>query len=107
MQSIGLNFVLFGKYSCQVHTNPAKKWLRRAIRNIPEVGMSHSHLQFHWGKPGGSGLRDSLAREFPQILRQIRELGMEFIFTESTECNLHMVREIFTPIGCPRHDSTK
>ncbi|KAG5591344.1 hypothetical protein H5410_041858 [Solanum commersonii] len=39
--------------------------------------------------------RDSMAHEFPQILRRIRELGMEFIFTESKECNLHMVREFY------------
>ncbi|KAG5571568.1 hypothetical protein H5410_061334 [Solanum commersonii] len=42
-----------------------------------------------------SSLRDSLAREFPQILRRTRELGMEFIFAESEECNLHMVREFY------------
>ncbi|KAG5605048.1 hypothetical protein H5410_026540 [Solanum commersonii] len=39
--------------------------------------------------------KDSLAREFPQILRQIRELGMEFIFAEPAECNLHMVWEFY------------
>ncbi|KAG5581535.1 hypothetical protein H5410_052162 [Solanum commersonii] len=39
--------------------------------------------------------KDSLAHEFPQILRQIRELGMEFIFAEPAECNLHMVREFY------------
>uniref|UniRef100_M1DB56 Uncharacterized protein n=1 Tax=Solanum tuberosum TaxID=4113 RepID=M1DB56_SOLTU len=33
---------------------------------------------------------DNLAREFPQILRRIRELGMEFVFAEPEECNLHM-----------------
>ncbi|KAG5630182.1 hypothetical protein H5410_001899 [Solanum commersonii] len=38
---------------------------------------------------------DSLAREFQQILRRIRELGMEFIFTESKECNLHMIQEFY------------
>uniref|UniRef100_M1D8U0 Uncharacterized protein n=1 Tax=Solanum tuberosum TaxID=4113 RepID=M1D8U0_SOLTU len=36
-----------------------------------------------------------LAREFPQILRQIRKLEMEFIFAEPEECNLHMVREFY------------
>ncbi|KAK4713833.1 hypothetical protein R3W88_019740 [Solanum pinnatisectum] len=40
--------------------------------------------------------RESLAREFPHILRWIRELGMEFIFTELAECNLHMVREFYS-----------
>ncbi|KAG5571634.1 hypothetical protein H5410_061400 [Solanum commersonii] len=39
--------------------------------------------------------RDNLAREFPEILRQIRELGMEFVFAESEECNLYMVREFY------------
>ncbi|KAH0781965.1 hypothetical protein KY290_001563 [Solanum tuberosum] len=39
--------------------------------------------------------RDSLALEFPQILRRIRELGMEFIFAEPEECNLHMVWEFY------------
>lgn len=37
--------------------------------------------------------RDSLAREFPRIMRRIKELQMEFIFAEPSECNLHMVRE--------------
>uniref|UniRef100_M1E0T2 Uncharacterized protein n=1 Tax=Solanum tuberosum TaxID=4113 RepID=M1E0T2_SOLTU len=39
--------------------------------------------------------RDSLAREFPQILRWIRELHMEFIFAKTGECNLNMVREFY------------
>ncbi|KAG5594669.1 hypothetical protein H5410_035901 [Solanum commersonii] len=39
--------------------------------------------------------KDSLAREFPQILRQIRELHMEFIFVELRNYNLHMVREFY------------
>ncbi|KAG5580181.1 hypothetical protein H5410_050808 [Solanum commersonii] len=34
--------------------------------------------------------RDSLARDFSQILRQMRELGMDFTFAEPEECNLHM-----------------
>uniref|UniRef100_M1DMX9 Uncharacterized protein n=1 Tax=Solanum tuberosum TaxID=4113 RepID=M1DMX9_SOLTU len=38
---------------------------------------------------------DNLAREFPQILRRIRELHMEFIFAEPGECNLHVVREFY------------
>ncbi|KAH0725944.1 hypothetical protein KY284_001809 [Solanum tuberosum] len=38
---------------------------------------------------------DSLAREFPQIQRLIRELGMEFIFADPDECNLHMVWEFY------------
>ncbi|KAG5616546.1 hypothetical protein H5410_016370 [Solanum commersonii] len=38
---------------------------------------------------------DSLAREFPQIWRQIRELGMEVVFADPDECNLHMVREFY------------
>ncbi|KAG5595159.1 hypothetical protein H5410_036391 [Solanum commersonii] len=33
---------------------------------------------------------DSLVREFPQLLRQTRELHMEFIFVEPGECNLHL-----------------
>ncbi|KAH0764858.1 hypothetical protein KY285_000729 [Solanum tuberosum] len=60
----------------------AKKWPRQARRNVPEVGMSHLRLQFPKAKLGDLELRDSLAREFPQILRRIRELGMEFIFAE-------------------------
>uniref|UniRef100_M1DH54 Putative plant transposon protein domain-containing protein n=1 Tax=Solanum tuberosum TaxID=4113 RepID=M1DH54_SOLTU len=39
--------------------------------------------------------RDSLAREFPQMLRLIRKLHMEFIYAELGECNLHMVREFY------------
>ncbi|KAK4733956.1 hypothetical protein R3W88_008217 [Solanum pinnatisectum] len=31
----------------------------------------------------------------PQILRRIHELHMEFIFTESGDCNLHMVRKFY------------
>ncbi|KAH0716674.1 hypothetical protein KY290_012936 [Solanum tuberosum] len=38
---------------------------------------------------------DSLAREFPIIMRRIQELQMEFIFVELSECNLHMVREFY------------
>ncbi|KAG5590403.1 hypothetical protein H5410_040917 [Solanum commersonii] len=34
--------------------------------------------------------RDNLEQEFPQILRRIKELRMEFIFAEMEECNLHM-----------------
>ncbi|KAG5585361.1 hypothetical protein H5410_045795 [Solanum commersonii] len=37
-------------------------------------GMYQLHLQFPRAKQGGLG--DSLAHEFPQILRWIRELGM-------------------------------
>ncbi|KAG5611782.1 hypothetical protein H5410_023063 [Solanum commersonii] len=47
--------------------------------------------------------RDSLAREFLQILSQIRELRREFIFAELEDCNLHMVRE-FSPTGRRRQD---
>uniref|UniRef100_M1DNK7 Putative plant transposon protein domain-containing protein n=1 Tax=Solanum tuberosum TaxID=4113 RepID=M1DNK7_SOLTU len=39
---------------------------------------------------------DSLAREFPRILRRIQELNMEFIFAEPNECNLHMVQEFYS-----------
>ncbi|KAK4706687.1 hypothetical protein R3W88_033753 [Solanum pinnatisectum] len=39
--------------------------------------------------------RESLAREFQQILRQIRELWMKYIFAEPAKCNLHMVREFY------------
>uniref|UniRef100_M1DHJ7 Uncharacterized protein n=1 Tax=Solanum tuberosum TaxID=4113 RepID=M1DHJ7_SOLTU len=39
--------------------------------------------------------RGSLAREFRQILRWIRELGREFIFAKPKECNLHIVREFY------------
>ncbi|KAG5577163.1 hypothetical protein H5410_057297 [Solanum commersonii] len=39
--------------------------------------------------------RDRLSREFPHILRRIRELGMEFIFADPKECNLHMVWEFY------------
>ncbi|KAH0686462.1 hypothetical protein KY284_017015 [Solanum tuberosum] len=38
----------------------------------------------------------SLAHEFPQIRRQIRELCMEFIFADPDECNLHMVRKFYS-----------
>ncbi|KAH0650056.1 hypothetical protein KY284_029968 [Solanum tuberosum] len=43
--------------------------------------------------------RDSLEREFPQILRWIRELHMEFIFVEPEECNLHMVYEFYANLA--------
>ncbi|KAH0636011.1 hypothetical protein KY285_035712 [Solanum tuberosum] len=56
-------------------------------------GMYHLHLQFPRAKQGGLG--DSLAHEFPHILRLIRELGMDFIFAEPKDCNLHMVREFY------------
>ncbi|KAG5599456.1 hypothetical protein H5410_030826 [Solanum commersonii] len=36
--------------------------------------------------------RDNLAREFPQIIKRIKELRMEFIFAEPEECNLHMTK---------------
>ncbi|KAG5620757.1 hypothetical protein H5410_005975 [Solanum commersonii] len=39
--------------------------------------------------------RDSLALEFPQILRQIHEMHMKFIFAELGECNLHVVHEFY------------
>ncbi|KAH0669439.1 hypothetical protein KY285_025463 [Solanum tuberosum] len=39
--------------------------------------------------------RDTLEHEFPQILRRIRELGMEFVIAEPEGCNLHMVREFY------------
>ncbi|KAG5631479.1 hypothetical protein H5410_003196 [Solanum commersonii] len=39
--------------------------------------------------------KDSLAKEFPQIIRCIQELHMELIFDEPTECNLHVVREFY------------
>ncbi|KAG5620419.1 hypothetical protein H5410_005637 [Solanum commersonii] len=42
--------------------------------------------------------RDSLTHEFPKILRQIRELGMEFIFTEPTECNFHKARSHYVTV---------
>ncbi|KAG5581284.1 hypothetical protein H5410_051911 [Solanum commersonii] len=39
--------------------------------------------------------KHNLARAFPQILRRIRVLGMEFLFVDPAECNLHMVREFY------------
>ncbi|KAH0678643.1 hypothetical protein KY284_019728 [Solanum tuberosum] len=82
--------------SCQVHDNSARKWPRQARRNVPKVGMSHLHLQFPRDKLGDLEPRlDSLAREFPPILRRIRELGMKFIFADPEECYLHMVREFY------------
>ncbi|KAG5610883.1 hypothetical protein H5410_022164 [Solanum commersonii] len=36
--------------------------------------------------------RDNLARDFPRIMRRIRELYMESIFAKPAECNLHVVK---------------
>ncbi|KAG5576268.1 hypothetical protein H5410_056402 [Solanum commersonii] len=59
---------------------------------MSEMGI-YPHPQFLGAKQGGLG--DNLARDFPQILRQIRELQMDFIFAELEECNLHMVRVFY------------
>ncbi|KAH0753487.1 hypothetical protein KY285_006635 [Solanum tuberosum] len=70
----------------EVSTSSQKKRVR-SRGNVPP------YLQFLGAKPGDLG--DNLAREFPQILRQIRALHMEFIFAEPGECNLHLVREFY------------
>ncbi|KAG5575871.1 hypothetical protein H5410_056005, partial [Solanum commersonii] len=62
-------------------------------KRVRSGGMYLPHPQYQRAKPGGSG--DNFACEFPQILRRIRELHMEFIFAEGRECNLQMVREFY------------
>lgn len=39
--------------------------------------------------------RDSLDKEFHQVMQRIRELNMGFIFEEPTKCNIHLVREFY------------
>ncbi|KAG5619827.1 hypothetical protein H5410_005045 [Solanum commersonii] len=112
------------KSSCQVQEDPAKKSSqkkRSRSGNVPLAPAVPRGQTRRFGakvvtKEGKSWYkkhteasyfsdacidRDSLAREFPQILRRIRELGMEFVFAEQEECNLHMVRENvpITPTG--------
>ncbi|KAG5604798.1 hypothetical protein H5410_026290 [Solanum commersonii] len=57
--------------------------------------MYHWRLRPPKANLGGSDSRDSLACEFPQILRRMREVGMDFAFAELEECNLHMVQEFY------------
>ncbi|KAG5610812.1 hypothetical protein H5410_022093, partial [Solanum commersonii] len=72
--------------SCLELTDPVRKWQLLVRGSVFGVGRMYlPHPQYQRAKPGGSG--DSLVREFPQILRRIHELHMEFIFVEPGECN--------------------
>ncbi|KAG5576062.1 hypothetical protein H5410_056196 [Solanum commersonii] len=106
--------------SCQAPIDPGRKWQPLSTRNgfevevmyppplhYPRVRRFGVHAVTKKGKPWWKKHtettyfsdacinRDSLAWEFPRILRQIQELHMEFIFVEPRECKLHMVREFY------------
>ncbi|KAH0682452.1 hypothetical protein KY290_021018 [Solanum tuberosum] len=65
-------------------------------RSDKEVATSSPKKRSRSGNvPLAPAVPDNLAREFPQILRRIRELGMKFVFAEPEEFNLHMIREFY------------
>ena len=39
--------------------------------------------------------RASLARAYPRVLARLEQVGMGFVFNRPTDCNLHLVRELY------------
>lgn len=40
--------------------------------------------------------RENLLKEFPSMVRRIKELHIQFLFDHPTECNLRLAREFYT-----------